>query len=85
VATEEPVVGTHVALRDDAATRPLARDLDDAVDHEERRQRQARGEPRRRVRDQRPLRERQQLRLVEAAPGLELGERHCAGPSKRSR
>src|SRR5262245_6000126 len=52
VAGEIPIVGAHVALRDQAATRPSGGDLDDAVDHEQRRQRQPRAKAVRRILDQ---------------------------------
>src|SRR5439155_3700294 len=76
VALEEPVVAVHVPLGHDAPACAIATDVDDPVDHEKRGKRQARAEARGRVFDQLAVREREQVRLGETRPPLELGVRH---------
>src|SRR5262249_18631968 len=84
VAAEEPVVGLHAALGDQAAAGAVTPDLDDVVDHEQRRKWESGSEARRRITDQLAAREREELRSGEARPCLELGVGH-AEPSKRRR
>src|SRR5262245_26795648 len=84
VAAEEPVVGVHAALGEEAAASTVTTDLDDGVDHEQRGKWKAGREACRRIADQLAAREREELLSGEARPGLELCVGHAV-PSKRRR
>ena len=84
VAAEEPVVGVHAALGDQEAASAVTADLDDVVDHEQRREWEPCSEACRWIADQLAAREREELLAGEGRPRLELGVGH-AEPSKRRR
>src|SRR5262249_60076649 len=67
VALEVPGVDADVELADDPAAVAVALDLDDAIDHEHRRRRDAQHLGRR-ILDERPLPLRDQLLAVEGGP-----------------